>query len=163
MYPSAESTTEQLSIIDTLSALPFPGEEGRPGTGRSWSGPGFHLVILRESPDFWEDRSTEAVEAAERELEAGVAALTDILAGRWGAPEAVDLGPYLGFDDLGPEVGAREPLDFLCGVASSVQVWRLPNSERWIGLAIGQADPEWPLQVLAAVGEASSIVRRTTG
>jgi hypothetical protein len=40
-----------------------------------------------------------------------------------------------------------------------MQMWRLPNSERWIGLAIGQADPEWQFQLLAAVGEASSLAR----
>jgi hypothetical protein len=116
--PSAESTAEQLSIIDSLSALPFPDEERR-GTGRGWSGPGFHLVILRESQDFWEDRSTEAVEAAERELEANVAALTELLAGRWGAPEAVDLGPYLGFDNVGPGVGAREHYLGLIAIAAA--------------------------------------------
>jgi hypothetical protein len=35
-------------------------------------------------------------------------------------------------------------------------VWPLPSG-RWLALAIGQADPEWPFELLAAVGEASSL------
>ncbi|CAL9611112.1 hypothetical protein [Streptomyces sp. enrichment culture] len=158
-HQSAGHTDEQLSIIDNLSSLPFPEVEGRPGPDGQWSGPGFHLAVLRESRDFWEDRSPEIVEAAEQELEADLAALAVILTQRWGAPEAVDLWPYLGLDDPDPDVTAREPLSFLCSVAGSMQMWRLPNSERWIGLAIGQADPEWQFQLLAAVGEASSLAR----
>jgi hypothetical protein len=148
-----------LSIIDNLSSLPFPEVEGRPGPDGQWGGPGFHLAVLRESRDFWEDRSTEIVEAAEQELEANLAALAAILTKRWGAPEAVDLWPYLGLDDPDPDVTTREPLSFLCSVAGTMQVWRLPNSEQWLGLAIGQADPEWQFQLLAAVGEASSLAR----
>ncbi|MER5996875.1 hypothetical protein [Streptomyces viridosporus] len=158
-HQSAGPADEQLSIIDNLSSLPFPEVEGRPGPDGQWGGPGFHLAVLRESRDFWEDRSTKIVEAAEQELEANLAALAVILTKRWGAPEAVDLWPYLGLDDPDPDVTTREPLSFLCSVAGSMQMWRLPNSERWIGLAIGQADPEWQFQLLAAVGEASSLAR----
>jgi hypothetical protein len=153
---------EQLSTIDSLIALPFPNEEGTPGRGSQWSGPGFHLAVLRESQDFWEDRSTEIVEPAERELEANLAALAVVLTDRWGASEAVDLWPYLGLDESASDVEAREPLAFLCNVAGGMQLWRLPPSERWVGLAIGQADPEWPFQLLASVGEASSLARPTT-
>ncbi|MGW7056539.1 hypothetical protein [Streptomyces sp. NPDC054887] len=156
-HQSRDHAAEQLSIIDNLSARPFPDENGRPGANGQWSGPGFHLAVLRESQDFWEDRSTEIVEAAERELEADLAALSVILTGRWGAPEAVDLWPYLGLDDSDSTATSREPLSFLCGVAGSMQMWRLPNSERWVGLAIGQADPEWPFQLLAGIGETSSL------
>ncbi|MFE7332068.1 hypothetical protein ACFU8W_45810 [Streptomyces sp. NPDC057565] len=156
---SASSSDEQLSTIDSLSALPFPDEKGWPGMGGQWGGPGFHLAVLRESQDFWEDRSNEIVEPAERELEAELAGLAAVLTERWGAPETIDLWPYLGFDNPDPDFRAREPVAFLCGVAVDMRVWRLPNSERWIGLALGQADPEWPFQLLAAVGEAASLVQ----
>ncbi|MFF3787719.1 hypothetical protein ACFYY7_41600, partial [Streptomyces sp. NPDC001933] len=63
----------------------------------------------------------------------------------------------LGLDDPGPNPPAREPLSFLCGVAGSMQTWRLPNSDRWVGLAIGQADPEWQFQLLAGIGDPSSL------
>jgi hypothetical protein len=153
------AAAEQVSIIDSLSELPFPEKEGRSVTDGQWGGPGFRLAVLRESRDFWEDRSTEIVEAAERELESDLTALTVILSGRWGAPEEIDLRPYLGLDDTGSEAKDSEPLGFLCGVAGSVQVWRMPHSQRWIGLAIGQTDPEWPLQLLAAIGDVSLLGR----
>ncbi|GHA30747.1 hypothetical protein GCM10010329_62680 [Streptomyces spiroverticillatus] len=67
--------------------------------------------------------------------------------------------PYLGLDAPGPEAPTREPLSFLCGVAGHMHMWRLPKSERWVGLVIGQADPEWQFQLLAGIGEVSSLQR----
>jgi hypothetical protein len=142
---------QQLSVIDGLTARPFPDEQGRPGASGRWSGPGFHLAVLRESQDFWEDRSTEVVEAAEEDLEADCAALSAVLTERWGAPETVDLWPYLDADRT------REPLGFLCGVAADMRMWRLPGGQRWLALTVGQADPEWQFQLLAAVGETSAL------
>ncbi|MEU8924587.1 hypothetical protein AB0D10_27200 [Kitasatospora sp. NPDC048545] len=113
------------------------------------------MAVLRESQDFWDDRSEEIVEAAEQGLEADLAALTAVLADRWGDPATVDLWPYLGFDNPDPEFVAPEPLGFLCNVAGSMRVWRLRPSGRWLALAIGQADRELPFELIAAVGEAS--------
>ncbi|MFI1367138.1 hypothetical protein [Streptomyces griseochromogenes] len=113
--------------------------------------------MLRESQDFWDDRSVDVVEAAHREVEADLAVLAATLTSRWGNAETVDLWPYLGFDTTGTDFTASPPLDFLSGVADSMRMWRLPNSERWLALAIGQADPEWPIQLLVAVGEAPSL------
>lgn len=161
--PTDDLIHGQLSTIDSLSALPFPDEKGRPGPGGGeWSGPGFHLAVLQESRDFWEDRSTEIVAPAEQEIEANLAALAVILTDRWGAPKAVNLWPYLGLDEPNAEVKAREPLNFLCGVAADMRLWRLPSSQRWVSLAIGQADAEWPIQLLVAVGEVSSLNRQLT-
>ncbi|KDN86833.1 hypothetical protein [Kitasatospora cheerisanensis] len=69
---------------------------------------------------------------------------------------SVDLGPYLGFDHPDPECYAAEPLGFLCNVAGSMRVWPLPCGDRRLAPAVGQADPEFPFQLLAAVGEASN-------
>ncbi|MFD0406990.1 hypothetical protein [Kitasatospora sp. NPDC127116] len=96
---------------------------------------------------------------AERELEADLHALTAVLADRWGDPATVELWPYLGFDDPDPESAAPEPLGFLCNVASTMRVWWLPSGGRWLALAVGQADPEFPFELLAAVGEESSLPR----
>ncbi|MBM9439366.1 hypothetical protein [Actinacidiphila bryophytorum] len=52
---------EQLAVVDGRIARPFPDEHGRPGASSRWSGHGFHLAVLRENQDVWEDRSTEAV------------------------------------------------------------------------------------------------------
>ncbi|MFE6052532.1 hypothetical protein ACFQ6N_17400 [Kitasatospora sp. NPDC056446] len=158
-HRSTDFTEAQLSIIDELSALPFPGQEGRPGKGAGWGGPGYHVAVLRESRDFWDDRSEEVVEAAEGELEADLDALAAVLTARWGVPTAVDLWPYLGFDDPDPEFMAPEPLNFLANVAGGMQMWQLPSSCRWLALAIGQADRELPFELLVAIGEASSLPR----
>ncbi|MCX4743935.1 hypothetical protein OG455_00130 [Kitasatospora sp. NBC_01287] len=156
-YHLPGSTEDRLLVIDRLSALPFPRVEERPGKESSWGGPGYHLAVLQESQDFWENRSEEIVEAAEQEIETDLATLTAVLTGRWGEPESVDLWPFLGFDNPDPDFVAPEPLGFLCGVAGDMRVWRLRSSGRWVALVIGQADPEWPFQLLAAVGEASSL------
>ncbi|MFC5646770.1 hypothetical protein [Kitasatospora cinereorecta] len=156
-YHLPASTDDRLSVIDRLSTLPFPLTEERPGSDGTWGGPGYHLAVLRESQDFWEDRGEEIVEAAESEIEADLATLAAVLTGRWGEPESVDLSPFLGFDNPDPDFVAPEPLGSLSGLAGAMQVWRLPSCDRWIALAIGQADPEWPIWLLAAVGEASAL------
>ncbi|MEV0536852.1 hypothetical protein [Kitasatospora sp. NPDC050463] len=156
-HRSTGFTEAQLSIIDELSALPFPEQEGKPGISGGWGGPGYHVAVLRESQDFWDDRSEEIVGAAEKELEVDLDALEVVLTARWGGPTTVDLWPYLGFDNPDPEFTAPEPLGFLCNVAGSMQLWQSPSSGRWLALAIGQADRELPFQLLAAIGEASSL------
>ena len=49
-----------------------------------------------------------------------------------------------------------EPLNTLCQQASSMQAWPLPGNGRWLALAIAQEDKELPVELLAAVGEASA-------
>ncbi|WP_405797645.1 hypothetical protein [Streptomyces sp. NBC_01506] len=161
----ARSTRDQLAMIDSLSARPFPERVEKGAGGGRWSGPGHHVVVLRESRDFWEERGEEIVAEAEREIEADHDALAAILTGRWGEPRTVDLSPYLSVGnpdadpDADPDPGfvAPEPMGFLCMLAGSMRVWRPAPAGRWIALAVGQADPEWPIQLLAAFGEASAL------
>ncbi|MFE4453916.1 hypothetical protein [Streptomyces sp. NPDC056796] len=150
------TTGDHLAQIDGILARPFPeGEESEDSGARS-SGPGHHLLILRASQDFWDDRSPETVEPAEQEIEDGFSALATVLSERWGEPETVDLWPFLESDDEG--AGAvPEPMGQLCNLAGSMQVWRVPGGTRWLGLAVGQADPEFPLWLLAAVGEVATL------
>ncbi|MFI0964175.1 hypothetical protein ACH4S8_22590 [Streptomyces sp. NPDC021080] len=157
----AGSADEQLSIIDTLIAQPFPEGKGDVKTEHGWSGAGFHMAVLRETQDFWEDRSPEIVEPAVQELEVDLTALAGILTGRWGDPTTVDLWPYLGLDDPDyPDTEpAPEPLLSLCGLAANLLAWRIPSTGRWLGLTIGQADREFPFELLAAVGGESSFPR----
>ncbi|MFC8229904.1 hypothetical protein [Streptomyces sp. NPDC057287] len=149
------ATTEaRLALVDDVLALPFPaGEESEDSGGRS-SGPGHHLLILRASEDFWDDRSPEHVEPAEQEIEDEFSVLATALSERWGEPETVDLWPYLEREDTD---AAPEPMGQLCNLAGSMQVWRVPGGTRWLGLAVGQADPEFPVWLLAAVGEAATL------
>jgi hypothetical protein len=132
---SAGGAEEQLSIIDALIALPFPEQEGRSRTQHGWSGPGYHIAVLRESRDFWDVPGPETITAAEEELEADLTALVTVLAGRWGSPTEVDLRPYLGLDKM----------------------WQVSSAGRWLGLTIGQVDRELPFELLAGVGEASTL------
>lgn len=155
-YHLPGSTNDRLSVIDRLVALPFSRTEQKPGADGRWGGPGYHLAVLQESQDFWQDRGEEIVEAAEQEIEAELTRLSGVLTGRWGEPEAVELWPYLGLDSPDPDFVAPEPLGFLSGVAGDMRVWRLRSSDRWVALAVGQADREWPFHLLAAVGEAST-------
>ncbi|MFD5813081.1 hypothetical protein [Streptomyces sp. NPDC127038] len=155
---SASSTDEQLSIIDTLIAQPFPEGKGDTKTEHGWGGAGFHIAVLRATQDFWDDRSSEIVEPAVQELEVDLTALAGILTERWGDPTAVDLWLYLGLDD--PDYPntepAPEPLSSLSGLAINLLAWRIPSTGRWLGLTIGQGDREFPFELLAAVSEGSS-------
>ncbi|MER5733868.1 hypothetical protein ABT084_37000 [Streptomyces sp. NPDC002138] len=148
----ARSVEELLHRVESLYAMPFPEREERAGDG--WAGPGHHVAVLAESRDFWEDRSTELVEEAEEAVEAGLAALATLLTERWGPADVVDLRPWCDTGD-GPEGAGPvpEPIGILCALAADMRVWRPRGSGRWAALAVGQADPEWPLQLLAAIGE----------
>ena len=149
------TTADRLARIDEVLTLPFPAGEESEDSGARSSGPGHHLLILRASQDFWDDRSPEFIEPAEQEIEAEFSVLASALSERWGEPETVDLWPYLegGEGSDAPP----EPMGQLCNLAGSMQVWRVPGSTRWTGLAVGQADPEFPIWLLAAVGEKATL------
>lgn len=149
---------DRLAIIDHLLTCPFPSEEERVApAGKGWegyrsSGPRSHLCFLKASRDFWDDRSEDVVEAAEGEIAAAFEALTAVLTSRWGRPEAVDLWPDL----RGERSPVPEPINELIGYSSRMSVW-YPGTGRWVALAVGQADPEFPILLLAAIGEMSSL------
>lgn len=131
-----------------MLARPFPEEEYRDGDG--FGGPDYHFHTLSRSQDFWEDRSDETVEGAEAEIQCHFDTLATTMTARWGEPETVDLWPSSGSPDDG--VPMPEPLNFLSMMAGDVQVWRRPDTGRWLGLAICQADREFPIELCAAIG-----------
>lgn len=110
----------------------------------------FHLLVLHRTHDFWDDRGEERYAAAEREVEALHQPLVAGLTARWGTPVPVDLTAYVGPEDPTPP----EPLDRLSQVSGEVLVWCPPGTDRWVGLAVGQADTEFPLELIAVVGVA---------
>jgi len=136
------STADRFAIVEEMIALPFSGE------GDASGGAGYGLRVLLASRDFWDDRSGETVEAAEEEIDAALRELVAALTARWGEPESVDLEPYLWAESPVPE-----PIQTLCGLSGKMLVWQRPDAGRWLALAVGQADPEFPIQLLAAVGE----------
>ncbi|MFF5212936.1 hypothetical protein [Streptosporangium sp. NPDC000396] len=148
------TTEDRLAIVDDLLVLPFPAMDTRESPRKdTWqgyrsSGPGYHVYVLQASQDFWDDRGEEIVEAAEQEIDATLQVLVTALTTRWGAPETIDLWPYL--ESEGP---APEPMITLCQLSGEMLVWRRPEAGRWVALAVGQADREFPIVLLAAVGE----------
>ncbi|MFD6530179.1 hypothetical protein [Streptomyces sp. NPDC060184] len=152
--PTPTTTAERIALVDHVLGLPFPQGDEAEDSGVRSSGPGHHLLILRASEDFWDGREEEAVEPAEEEIEAEFSAVATALTERWGEPGTIDLWPWLAGDDE-PEMAsaAPEPLGQLCNLAGSMQVWHIPGTTRWLGLTVGQADPEFPIWLLAAVGE----------
>ncbi|MEV2245187.1 hypothetical protein [Streptomyces sp. NPDC049970] len=166
------STESRLALIDEVLTLPYPVTEESEDNGVRDSGPAHHLLILLASRDFWDDRSPEIVEPAEQEIEAEFSVLATALSERWGEPETVELWPYLAEDLVAEDLPDRdgdgdgdgrgpgpvpEPMGRLCSLAGSMQVWRVPGGTRWLGLAVGQADPEFPIWLLAAVGEVATL------
>lgn len=141
---------DRLAIIDDLLALPFPTKDIREGC-RS-SGPGFHVYVVQASQDFWDDRGVEIVEMAQVEIDNSFEALATALTARWGEPHTVDLEPYLWGEDR-----ALEPMNRLCQLSSEMFVWQPQGADRWVGLAVGQGDPELPIELLLAVGEVASL------
>ena len=139
-----------LTVIDGLLALPYPAEATQEKTEHGYrnSGPGYHVALLHATRDFWDDRSEEVYEPAVAEIEAAERAVREALTAYWGEPEKVDLGPYLFTDEPAPE--PMNQLSMLCG---SMMVWRQPGTARWVALAIGQPDVEFPIELLAAVAE----------
>ncbi|WP_327268856.1 hypothetical protein OG233_14505 [Streptomyces sp. NBC_01218] len=152
--PTPTTTAERVALVDHVLALPFPQGDEVEDSGVRSSGPGHHLLILRASEDFWDGRHEETAEPAEEEIEAEFSAVATVLTDRWGDPETVDLWPWLTVgEDAEDSLAAPEPFGQLCNLAGSMQIWRIPGTGRWLGLTVGQADPEFPIWLLAAVGE----------
>ncbi|MEN3616011.1 hypothetical protein AAH979_41875 [Plantactinospora sp. ZYX-F-223] len=141
------ATADQLAVIDALLARPF--RAGDSGEAHLFSGAGYHLCHLQASRDFWEDRDEEVREGAQQEIETAFGHLAAALTARWGGPEIVRID----WDDE----SAPEPVSRLGMLTGEVQVWRRPEVDRWVGLAIGQADNEYPVELLVTVAELSTL------
>jgi hypothetical protein len=135
--------------MEDLLAQPFPETNSHDATG--CGGPGHHVRVLRASQEFWDDHDGEAAREADADLHAHLDALIAALTARWGEPLVVDLSPYLRAGFEGEAVS--EPINFLSQQAGSMQAWPHRDSGRWLGLTVGQADKELPLELLAAVGQ----------
>ncbi|MGW4380134.1 hypothetical protein [Kitasatospora sp. NPDC004531] len=147
------TTDECLSAIEALTVQPFSEVSFVDSSGGG--GPEHHVLALKVSRDFWDDDHGQARAEAEAELRSCLAELAARLTTRWGQAFVVELGPYLSAGCAGEPV--PEPVDHLSQQAASMQVWPLPDRDRWLALAIGQADKELPLVLFAAVGLASAL------
>jgi hypothetical protein len=98
-------------------------------------------------PRLWDDRSEDVVKAAEKEIDVALQALSTALTKRWGEPEVIDLRPFLDSDNPVPK-----PMNELCQLTDRMLAWRQTEAGRWVALAVGQADREFPVLLLSAVG-----------
>jgi hypothetical protein len=109
---------------------------------------GERVAVLHATRDFWDDPDDDVIEAAEAEIEVAHEAVRSALTARWGESEKVDLAPYLWADEPVPE-----PVGQLAAFCGSMLVWRPAVTDRWVGLAAGQHDAEFPIQLVVAVGD----------
>ncbi|MFH8383890.1 hypothetical protein ACH4E7_23575 [Kitasatospora sp. NPDC018058] len=149
-------TPELLARIDDLLARerPYPQKEVVDGEG--YGGPGYRVLELDVSGDFWDDEDGQACERAHDEADARLEALAAVLTARWGEPYDVDLWSYLvaGYGWDHPGRPSPVPLGLLSGKAVTLRVWPLPGAgARWLGLAVGQEDKELPVVLLAALAD----------
>ncbi|MGW4507281.1 DUF998 domain-containing protein [Streptomyces sp. NPDC004436] len=131
-----------LPLIDDLAGQPFPEAVFQDATGDG--GPEHLIRVLHRSRDFWDAEDMDVWEQVDAELGACRDALLAAYTARWGDPLVIDL--WAGHEDM------PEPFCTLGAVTTSLHAWPLPGGERWLGLAIGQADKELPMELLAAVG-----------
>ncbi|MFF2196197.1 hypothetical protein [Streptomyces sp. NPDC058157] len=137
------TTAEHLDTIDRLRATAFPtAPEGGPGQG---GGPGYLLVTLSRTREFWDDDGSGRKEAADQigaEYGALVLALTD----RWGEPQVFAVDSLLDREFAGEEI--PEPWSEVCNTTGHVHLWRV--GERWLVVYVAQWDKEFPYLLMAA-------------
>ncbi|MET9468745.1 hypothetical protein ABZY44_28925 [Streptomyces sp. NPDC006544] len=154
---AAPATPEAcLPLIDGLATRPFSETVFQDATGDG--GPDHLIRVLHRSRDFWDAEDLQVWEQVDAELSACLDALIAVCTARWGDPLVVDLWAGCG-DEYGDDAGddVPEPLRTLGQVTTSMHAWPLPGGDRWLGLALGQADKELPMELLAAVGLPASL------
>ncbi|MEU9147984.1 hypothetical protein [Streptomyces sp. NPDC048349] len=144
---AAASPEACLALIDGLAVRPFPETVFQDATGDG--GPDHLIRVLHRSRDFWDGQDPHVWEQVDAELSACLDALIAVCTARWGDPLVVDL--WAGYGDGGRE-DLPEPFCTLSQVTMSMHAWPLPGGGRWLGLVLGQADKELPMELLAAVG-----------
>ncbi|MBL1082938.1 hypothetical protein JK359_13255 [Streptomyces actinomycinicus] len=137
-----------LTLIDLLCAREFPAAHGRTEHGES--GPGYHIAALQTSGDFWEDDGTAREETAEQ-YEADRDGLAERLTERWGPAQYFSLYGVLRRGTEGEHI--EEPWAGLSNHIPDVQLWRVPERDRWVVLGVSQWAGELPFQLLGIVTE----------
>ncbi|MFC9296786.1 hypothetical protein ACFTWH_22010 [Streptomyces sp. NPDC057011] len=138
------TTAEHLDTIERLRAREFPAEPVWSG-GLS-SGPGYHLVQVARTADFWEDDGSGRIEAADQ-INAEYGALTQALTDRWGEAQVFSLVSLLERGLDGEEI--PEPWDEVSNTTGHVHLWRA--EEHWLVAYVAQWDSEDPYVLMAGV------------
>ncbi len=113
-----------------------PGRARQDGARRG--GPGYHIAALQTSEDFWEDDGTAWEETAEQVRgRPGTASRSGSASGggsRTGSACYSVLDRTMAGEDV------AEPWAGLSGHVPDVQLWRVPQAERWVALGVSQWD-----------------------
>ena len=131
------------ALAEELLVRPFPTEESTAETddGRLVSGPGFHIVVVAASGDFWDDGDGSLSRAADSELGTLRSDLVEALSAKWGPPRKERLWPSPG--PLGTELLTSWGLD-------GADVW--VRGDRVCCVEISQVDKEFAMELVVAVG-----------
>ncbi|MFI7284715.1 hypothetical protein ACIBOV_31110 [Micromonospora chersina] len=141
---------ECLTLAEELVQRAYPQQRiaRRVGLGMDVSGPGYHIVSVAVSDDFWEE-PTERWEEVWGHFEAKRAQLVAALTATWGLPR-----PRTFRDDLDRAIRG-EPLpplaDSLVEFITDADTWY--RGGRSVCVSLGQWDKEFPIQLVLAVGE----------
>lgn len=141
MAPTAQ---QHLATIDLLRARAFPAQRGR--SASVVSGPGYHMVELATSEEFWEDDGTARL-AVEEQYEADCRALGAALSARWGEPQPVSLWSTQVRSTGGGET--EQPWLELSASAPWLELWRA--GDLWIALGVCRQGDTLPFQLVAVV------------
>jgi hypothetical protein len=109
--------------------------------------PGYLVIELERSADFWDDALRERSRRAWDEFEIASEALVAALAAEWGPAETVDLGAtlYRAVDGDPPPLA-----DLLSNYVPRVFAWHF--ADRSVCVGVGQHDREFPVMLVAAAG-----------
>ncbi|MGW0362816.1 hypothetical protein [Streptomyces sp. NPDC002990] len=138
------TTAEHLDTIDRLRAREFPTDRERSG-GRT-SGPGYHLVELGRTGDFWDDDGSGRTEAADQ-IGAECGSLAQALTGRWGEPQMFSLTSTLDRALEGEAIA--QPWHEMSNTTDHLRLWRA--EEQWVVAYVAQWDAEGPYLLMAGV------------
>jgi hypothetical protein len=142
------TSAEQLAAIVRLCSEDFPAEHSRSGVGTG--GPGYHVVELATSEEFWEDDGT-AREETEEQYEADRDGLAELLTNRWGHPQIFSLASMFERSEGGEDI--PEPWGTLSAHVPDVHLWTADGHGRWVALGVSQWDKEVPFQLVAVITE----------
>ncbi|MET9607485.1 hypothetical protein ABZZ17_20850 [Streptomyces sp. NPDC006512] len=138
------TTGQQLDLIDRLRAQAFVDKPVR--LGRHSSGPGYHLVRLGGTRDFWDDDGSRRAEAAEQ-TGAEYGALTQAVTGRWGQPQVFSLDSLTHRGLAEEEI--PQPWRELSHTTDHLYLWRA--GDRWLVVCVARWAEEDPYLLMAAV------------
>ncbi|MDA5280693.1 hypothetical protein [Streptomyces sp. Isolate_45] len=138
------TTGEQLDLIDRLRAHAFVDTPVR--LGRHVSGPGYHLVGLGGTRDFWEDDGSYRAEATDQ-IGAAYGSLTQALTDRWGEPQVFS-PDSLNLRALAGEA-IPQPWQELSHTTDHLHLWRAEDS--WLVVCVARWGEDDPYLLMAAV------------